>query len=60
MEAKMYIGISLEWDYLAMTVILSMHNYVYKAVHKFQHIFPNRVEYSPYESAPIQYDQKIQ
>ena len=60
MEAKMYTRISLQWDYLARTVIISMPEYVRKALQKFQHILPNKAEYAPYESAPIQYGQKIQ
>ena len=39
MEAKVYIGIKLYWDYVNITVILSMPNYMPKALHIFQHIF---------------------
>ena len=38
MEAKVYIVIKLDWDYLNRTVILSMPNYVRKALHIFQNI----------------------
>ena len=60
MEAKMYTRISLQWDYLARTVILSMPEYVRRALIKFLHKLPSKPEYAPYESAPIQYGQKIQ
>ena len=59
MEANIYIGILLQWDYLTRTVILSMRDYVCKALQKFQHILPNKAEYAPYEYAPIQYGQKF-
>ena len=38
MEATVYIGIKLDWDYVHRTVILSISNYVRKALHRFQHI----------------------
>ena len=38
MEATVYIGIKLTWDYVHRTVALSMPSYVKKALHRFQHI----------------------
>ena len=38
MEATVYIGIKLTWYYVHITVTLSMPSYVYKALHRFQHI----------------------
>ena len=37
-EARFYIGINIDWDYVHRTVILSMPNYVHKYLHIFQHI----------------------
>ena len=60
MEATVYIGIKLTWDYVQRTVTLSMPNYVHKALHRFQHILRGGKEYSPHTCAPIQYGQNIQ
>ena len=60
MEAKVYIGIKLMWDYVHRTVTLSIPSYVHKALHRFQHILRGVKEYSPHTCAPIQYGQKIQ
>ena len=38
MEATVYIGIKLDWEYVHRTVTLSMPNYVRKDFHIFQHI----------------------
>ena len=38
MEVTVYIVIKLDWDYVNRAVILSMPNYVCKALHRFQHI----------------------
>ena len=38
MEATVYIGIKLEWDYVHRTVTLSIPNYARKSLHRFQHI----------------------
>ena len=38
MEATVYIGIKLDWDYVHITVTFSMPNYLRKALHIFQHI----------------------
>ena len=60
MEAKVYIGIKLDWYYINRTVILSMPNYVRKFFHRFQHILMGGKDQSPHICAPIQYGQKIQ
>ena len=60
MEATVYIGIKLEWDYLHRTVTLSMPSYVCKALYRLQHIMRGGKEYSPHTCAPIQYGQKVQ
>ena len=60
MEATVYIGIKLDWDYVNRTVTFSMPNYVRKAMHRFKHILMCGKEYPPHICAPIQYGQKIQ
>ena len=60
MEAIVYIGIKLTWDYVHRTITLSMPIYVHKALHRFQHILRGGKDYSPYTCAPIKYIQKIQ
>ena len=34
-DGKLYCGLNLEWDYYKMEVMVSMPNYVTKALHKF-------------------------
>ena len=60
MEATVYIGIKLYWDYVHRTFTLSIPNHVHKALHIFQHILRGGKDYSPHIYAPIQYGQKIQ
>ena len=60
MEATVYIGIKLDWEYVHRTVTLSMLNYVRKDLHIFQHIMMGGEDYSPHIYAPIQYGQKVQ
>ena len=60
MEAKVYIRINLEWDYVQRTVTLSMPSYVRKALNRFQHILRGGKEYSPHTCDPIQYGQRFQ
>ena len=60
MDATLYIGIKLTWDYVHRTVTLSMPSYVHIALHIFQHILRGGKEYSPHTCAPIKYVQNIQ
>ena len=60
LEATVYIGIKLTWDYLHRTFILSMPSYFHKSLHIFQNILRGGKEYSPHSCALIQYGQKIQ
>jgi hypothetical protein len=48
-----YIGLTLDWDYAARTVDLSMHGYIRDALHRFQHPqHPTRPEHSPHAWVP--------
>ena len=60
MEATVYIGIKLTWDYVHRTFTLSMPSYSHKALHRFQHILRGGKEYSTHTCDPIHYKQKIQ
>ena len=60
MEATVYIGIKLEWDYVHRTVTLLTPSYVHKALQIFHHILQGVKKYSPHTCAPIQYGQKVQ
>ena len=59
MEAKLYIGIKLAWEYVHKTFTLSMPRYVHKELHRLQHILRGGKEYYPHTCATIQYGQKI-
>ena len=48
-----YIGIKLMWYYVHRTVTFSMHSYVQKALHRFQHILIGGKDYSSHTCAPI-------
>ena len=60
-----YLGLTIEWDYTARHVDISMPDYVRKALHKFQHPAPKRPTHSPSKwtapiyGAQIQYAPKI-
>jgi hypothetical protein len=53
---KLYCGITLNWDYIKRTVLLSMPGYVAKALQRFQIPAPTRPQHSPSpftEGAPL-------
>ena len=45
-DGKLYFGLNLEWYYYNREVLVSMPNYVTKALHKFQHPTPKRAQYA--------------
>ena len=55
-----YLGITLKWDYLLCTVELSMPGYVERALQRFQHPAPTRLQHSPYAWTPPQYGVRTQ
>ena len=59
-EGKLFIGITLDWDYTNRTVRLSMPNYITKALTKFQHNAPKRPEHSPHRAPDRQIGAKVQ
>ena len=65
-DASLYIGITLEWNYTAGHVDLSMPKYVARALHKFQQDLQkfhpngfNKPKYSPHKHIEPNYGQKV-
>ena len=48
-DGKLYCVLNLEWDYYNKEVLVSMPNYVTKALHKFQHPTPKRAQCAPHQ-----------
>ena len=57
---KLFVGITLDWDYKNRTVTMSMPGYIKKALHKFQHKQPTKPEHSPHIAQDKQIGVKIQ
>ena len=45
---KLFVGITLDWDYKNRTVTMSMPGYIKKALQRFQHKQPTKPEKSPH------------
>ena len=48
-DGKLYCGLNLEWEYYKREVMVSMQNYVTKALHKFQQPTSKRTQYAPHQ-----------
>ena len=48
-DGKLYCGLNLEWYYYKSEVMVSMPNYMIKALNKFQHPAPKRAQYAPHQ-----------
>ena len=59
-EAKLYIGISLKWDYSKQTVDLSMPGYVTAVLQRFRHQLKNTRQSSPHHHVPPTYGARVQ
>ena len=59
-EGTRYLGMTLEWDYEARKVHLSMPGYVPKALKRFDHQPPTRPQDQPYPHVPPNYGAKVQ
>ena len=55
-----YCGISLKWDYDKRTCDLSMPGYIERALQRFQHPHPARLQHSPHEWQKPNYGAKTQ
>ena len=59
-EAKIYIGITLNWDYIKRTVELSMPGYVTSALLRFRHQLKNKKQLSPHHHVTPTYGAIVQ
>jgi hypothetical protein len=59
-EATKYIGLTVEWDYANGKVHTHMPGYFPKAMTRFKHETPNKIQNSPHRHAEIQYGAKNQ
>ena len=59
-EAKLYIGITLKWDYIKQTVDLSVPGYVAAALLRFCHQLKNNKQLSPHQHVAPTYGAKVQ
>ena len=57
---KIYLGISLKWDYIQRTVTLSVPEYVKQALHKFQHTLPTTPKYASHAHVASTYGRQVQ
>ena len=46
-QAKQYVGIHLNWDYINRTVRMSMDGYIEQTLLEFEHIQPAKPHYAP-------------
>ena len=59
-EAKLYIGISLKWDYIKRKVDLSMPGYVTAALQRFRNQLKNTRQSSLHHHVPPTYGASVQ
>jgi len=59
-EGKLYCGLTLQWDYKARTVNISMPGYVAAALHQFQHAPPRQQCHAPSLWNQPNYGAKVQ
>ena len=59
-QGRLLCGITLDWNYNMKHVDLSVPGYVKRKRTKYQHPDPKRLQHSPYQTAPIQYEAKMQ
>ena len=58
---SLYCGISLDWNYDAGYVDISMPGYIKKKLHEYGHVCPpNRIQTCPYSPEPKTYGAKAQ
>jgi hypothetical protein len=55
-----YLGLTLDWNYTAGYVDISMPHYVPKALAKFKHTRPTSAQHAPHQWARPVYGQKVQ
>ena len=57
-KGKLYCGISLDWQYDAKYVNISMPNYVHKQLIRYNPDPPMQPQYSPYDPKPANYGKR--
>ena len=57
---NLYCGISLNWNYKAGYVDISMPEYIKKKLHEYGHLFPKRIQTCPCSPEPKSYGAKAQ
>jgi hypothetical protein len=60
MSGSRFIGLTIDWDYDKRKVHLSMPGYVAKALKRFHHQKPTKLQHQPYPHAPVKYREKVQ
>ena len=55
-----YCGLQIYWNYDKQYVDISMPEYIFKALHKFQHPAPKKPQYALYAWTPPMYGQTLQ
>ena len=56
----LYCGITIDWNYEAKYVDISMPGYIKKKLHEFGHKYPSRIQTCPYSPEPKSYGAKAQ
>jgi hypothetical protein len=57
---SLYCRISLNWNYKAGYVDISMPGYIKKKLHEYGHVYPKRIQTCPYSPKPKSYGAKAQ
>jgi hypothetical protein len=59
-EGSLYLGLTLKWDYVKRSVVLSMPGYVREALHRFEHLAPLFPQDTPHQWNQPTYGAKVQ
>jgi hypothetical protein len=54
-DGKKYLGMDIDWDYEQRKVHVLMLEYVPKALMRFQHKAPNKLQYQPHPHVKLTY-----
>ena len=59
-DTRLFIGITLNWEYNTHMVTLSMPGYITSTLKQFNHPTPTKPEHCPYKLPPPQYGVRVQ
>ena len=59
-EAERYCGLILKWDYKKRTCDISMPGYIERALTRFRHPFPKKLQHNPAHYVQPEYGTKVQ